>query len=66
VQQEALEIGHAIKDYMLDNAEQVRTHFAELDAMYNDLTKKMMAVNEAQEKSLKHIFETDVMDWQFL
>jgi hypothetical protein len=61
-----LEIGHAIKDDMLDTAEQVRAHFAELDAMYNDLMKKMMAVNEAQEESLKHIIETDAIDWQFL
>jgi uncharacterized protein YukE len=54
---EALEIGHAIKDDMLDTAERVRAHFAELDAMYNDLMKKMMAVNEAREESMKHLFE---------
>lgn len=47
-------IGHAIKDEMLDTAEQVRAYFAELDTMYNDLMKKMMAVNEAREESLKH------------
>jgi uncharacterized protein YukE len=34
---EALEICHTIKDYMLGTAKQVRVHFAELDAMYNDL-----------------------------
>jgi len=54
---EALEIGHAIKDDMLDTAERVRAHFAELDAMYNDLMKKMMAVNEAREESMKHLLE---------
>jgi uncharacterized protein YukE len=54
---EALETGKAIKDDMLDTAEQVRTHFAELDAMYNDFMKMMMAVNEAQEEFLKHLFE---------
>lgn len=54
---EALEIGRAIKDDMLDTAERVRAHFAELDAMYNDLMKKMTAVNEAREESTKHLFE---------
>jgi len=54
---ETLEIGHAIKDGVLDTAERVRAHFAELDAMYNDLIKKMMAVNEAREESVKHVFE---------
>jgi uncharacterized protein YukE len=54
---EALEIGHTIKDDMLDNAEQVRANFAELDATYNDLMKMMTAVNEAQEESLKHFIE---------
>jgi uncharacterized protein YukE len=54
---EALEIGHAIKDDMLDTADRVRAHFAELDAMYSDLMKKMMAVNEAREESMKHLFE---------
>jgi SMC interacting uncharacterized protein involved in chromosome segregation len=54
---EALEIVHAIKDDMLDTAERVRAHFAELDAMYNDLMKKMLAVNEAREESTKHLFE---------
>lgn len=54
---ETLEICHAIKDDTLDTAEQVRAHFAVLDAMYKDLMKKMMAVNEPQEESLKHLFE---------
>ena len=54
---EVLEIGHAIKDDILDTAERVRAHFAELDAMYNDLMKKMMAVNEAREDSMKHLLE---------
>jgi uncharacterized protein YukE len=54
---EALEIGHAIKDDILDTAQRVRAHFAELDAMYNDLMKKMMAVNEAREESMKHLLE---------
>ena len=49
-----MEVGHTIKDDMLDAAEQVRAHFARLAAMYNDLMKKMMAVNEAREESLKH------------
>jgi chromosome segregation ATPase len=51
---EALEVSHTIKDDILDTAEQVRAHFAGLAATYNDLMKKMMAVNEAQEESLKH------------
>jgi uncharacterized protein (DUF3084 family) len=54
---EALEIGQAIKDDILDTAEQVRECFAELDAMYNDLMKTMMAVNAAREESVKRLFE---------
>jgi SMC interacting uncharacterized protein involved in chromosome segregation len=53
---EALDISHTIKDDMLDTSEQVRAHFAELDAMYNDLMKMMMAVNEARAESLQHLF----------
>jgi DNA polymerase III epsilon subunit-like protein len=53
---EALEIGHAIKDDMLDTAERVRESFAELDAMYNDLMTTMMAVNAAREESVQHFF----------
>jgi uncharacterized protein YukE len=54
---EALEIGHAIKDDMLDTAQRVKEHFAELDAMYNDLMKQMMAINEAHEEQMKHLFD---------
>jgi len=54
---EALETGHAIKDDILDTAERVRAHFAQLDAMYNDLMKKMTAVNEAREESMKNLLE---------
>jgi len=54
---EALEIGQAIKDDMLDTAERVRECFAELDGMYNDLMATMMAVNAAREESVKHFFE---------
>ena len=42
---------------MLDIAQQVKTYFAELNVTYADLIKKMMAVNEAQDESLKHFFE---------
>jgi hypothetical protein len=38
-------------------AEQARAYFAELDAMYADLIKKMMAINYAGDESLKHFFE---------
>jgi Fe2+ transport system protein B len=54
---EGEETSQSIKDHMLDVAEQVRAHFAELDEMYDDLIKKMMAVNDARDESLKHFFE---------
>jgi chromosome segregation ATPase len=54
---EALEMGQALKDDMLDTAERVREHFAELDAMYNHLMATMMSVNAAQEESVKRLFE---------
>ena len=48
--------GSTMKD-MPDTTQQVRAHSAELDAMYNDLMKMMMVVNETQEESLKYLFE---------
>jgi hypothetical protein len=50
---EAFKRGHKIKDGRLDTAEHVKAHFAGLDATYDSM-KKMMAVNEAREESLKH------------
>jgi hypothetical protein len=54
---ESEETSYLIKDHMLAVAEQVKAYFAELNAMYADLIKKTMAVNGAQEESLKHFFE---------
>ena len=42
---EGKETSQLIKDHMLYVAQQVTEHFAELDVMYADLIKKVMAVN---------------------
>jgi hypothetical protein len=54
---EGEETSQLIKDHMLDVAQQVKAYFAELNVTCADLIKMTMAVNEAQDESLKHLFE---------
>lgn len=59
---EGEETSQLIKDHMLYVAQQVTEHFAKLDVMYADLIKKVMAVNEARNESLKH-FPWKLRQW---